>query len=187
MQSIHKKIALILFTITILVLCSKTIAPASVPLAHAQTCSVPSQVQNVSITFPSCTGDVCNFTQGSCAWNSVTGATQYQVTVTEVETGTTILTQQFDGSVTSTNFSVHESNTYKCDVAAINSCGTGPTGTASLLCKVDAAVTSTPTTATNNTPLVPKTLPVTGSTDNVVFIMIGSIACIIAGITLAII
>src|SRR5258708_5916344 len=57
----------------------------STPVAYAQ-CSLPPQVQNVSVTFPNCVGNSCNFTQGSCTWGGVTGATKYQVTITEVET-----------------------------------------------------------------------------------------------------
>jgi hypothetical protein len=143
-------------------------------IAEAQTCSLPAQVTGVNITFPSCTGDVCNFTQGQCTWGNVSGATNYQVTVKVVETNATVATQQVSSSITSLTFPVAQSNTYKCDVSAINSCGTGPSGTASLLCKVDAAVTTAPSPVqTQNQPItVPQTstnnqkVPVTGNTDS---------------------
>lgn len=135
-------------------------------VAYAQTCTVPSQVPNVAITFPSCTGNNCDFTQGSCSWGAVTGATGYQVTITEVETNRSVQSQQVASSVTTNTFPVSESNTYRCDVAASNACGNGAIGTAALLCKVDAAVTTTP--APTTPPAVPTATPaprmlVTGS------------------------
>jgi len=158
-----------------------------VPVVNAQSCTTPSQVQNVLVTFPSCdTSGVCNFTQGSCTWAATTGATSYQVNVTEVETGASIVNTQVTSSVTSEVFNVNQSNTYKCDVSAINSCGTsGPSGSYSLLCKVDAAVTVTVTPAPIQppAPTSPPKLPPTGSNDSIYFTL-GSAILIIGGIAL---
>lgn len=168
---------------------NKEINPLSV--VNAQTCSPPAQVTNVAIIFPSCVGDVCNFTQGSCTWSTVAGATNYKVIITEVETGTVITNQQVGSTVTSIIFSVAESNTYKCDISAINSCGaTGTAGTASLLCKVDAAVTTTPTptptvtTTPTPVPALAPVIPVTGNNMSLMILGIVSIMLIIGGITL---
>jgi len=168
---------------------SKNILPA--PIANAQTCPTPDQVPNVLVTYPSCVGNVCNFTQGSCSWGTVSGTTKNQVTITEVETGTVISDQQVDAATTNLAFPVKESNTYKCDVSAINSCGaTGPAGTNSLLCKVDGAVTTSPVppVSQNNQPLqTPMTLPVTGNTTPLFMLTIGGTFLLIIGVTLFII
>lgn len=125
-----------------------TSAPGGDSTSTAQTCALPAQVQNVKIDFPNCVGDQCNFTQASCSWTSLAGATKYQLTITQVDDGTTIANEQLEGSVTSKTFDVKDGFTYKCDVAAVNSCGTaGAAGSHTLLCKVDAAVDEpTPTT-----------------------------------------
>lgn len=145
---------------------------------YAQACTVPAQVPNVAITFPSCNGSNCDFTQGSCSWGSVTDATGYQVTITEVETSRTIQSQQVASTVSTNTFPVAESNTYRCDVTASNSCGSGQAGTASLLCKVDAAVTSTPAATVPPATPAPK-LPVTGS-NTPLFLLAGSALIIVA-------
>jgi len=128
---------------------------------YAQTCTTPPQVQNVEVEYPSCVGDQCNFTQASCSWTATSGASTYQVTATEVEAGTTVYNQSVPSTTTTVTFSITQNKTYKCDVAAVNSCGTaGPAGTHSLLCAADAAVTVVPTTPPTN-PTVP---PVGSST-----------------------
>lgn len=170
----------------------QTIKILSLPVANAQSCQTPAQVQNVLVTYPSCVGDVCNFTQGNCSWGSVSGATANHVVITEVETGTTIMDQQLDVSVTSTVFSVKESNTYKCDVSAVNSCGAGVAGTSSLLCKVDGAVTTTPPLPTSVPPYTNNqltqspvvTLPVAGNTNPLLVLGIGGSVLILIGVTL---
>lgn len=115
------------------------------PAEIAQSCPLPAQVQNVQVEFPNCVGDTCNFTQASCSWSSVSGATKYQVSVSQVESGESVKNEQVDGTVVRVEFPVVQNKTYKCDVAAINSCGsTGPAGSHTLLCEADALV-STPT------------------------------------------
>lgn len=133
-----------------------------IPSAHAQTCTTPAQVPNVEVTYPSCVGDQCNFTQASCSWGQVTGAANYQVTATEVESGSIVFNQSVVSTTTSVTFNITQNKTYKCDVAAKNSCGTsGPIGTHSLLCAADAAVTTNPTSP----PVVANpTIPAVGST-----------------------
>lgn len=119
---------------------------AQIPSETAQSCPTPAKVQNVLVEFPSCVGDVCNFTQASCSWNSVAGATKYQVKIFQVESTEVVKDEQVEAAVTRVQFSVVQNKTYKCEVAAINSCGAvGLSGSHSLLCEVDAAlVTPTP-------------------------------------------
>lgn len=117
------------------------------PAQIAQSCPIPAQVQNVLVEFPNCVGDICNFTQASCSWSSVAGATKYQVKVSQVESGEVAKNEQVEAAVTKVEFPIVQNKTYKCDVSAINSCGTsGLAGSHSLLCAVDALV-STPTPA----------------------------------------
>ena len=120
--------------------------PSQAPEQTAQqSCPVPAAVQNVQVEFPNCTGDICNFTEASCSWSSVAGATKYQLKITEVDTGRVVKDEQVEAAIIRTVFPIIQGNTYKCDVSAINSCGaSGAIGTHSLLCKADAAVV-TPT------------------------------------------
>lgn len=134
---------------------SEEIVPTSPVSQTTQACPVPAAVQNVLVEFPNCEGDVCNFTQARCTWSSVAGAAQYQIKVTEVDTTTVIKNQPVEASVTKLIFPVIQNRTYQCDVSATNSCGTtGPAGSHSLLCEVDAAI-ATPTLP----PPIPTPLP----------------------------
>lgn len=134
---------------------------------HAQSCTVPTQVQNVSITYPNCVDGNCNYTQGNCSWDALTGATGYNVVVTAVGTSTQVLNQQAITPISSI-FTVSASDTYRCDVSAVNACGTGAIGTSSLLCNTELVPTTTTTTTTTvpapTTITVPQpTLPPPGS------------------------
>ncbi|HVZ66787.1 MAG TPA: hypothetical protein VG917_00835 [Patescibacteria group bacterium] len=111
----------------------------------AQSCPTPATPTGVLVEFPSCIGSQCNFTQAKCSWGSVSGAASYKLVVTEVETGTVVVNETPDAATTSKVFNVNANKTYKCDVSAVNSCGaTGAASSHSLLCAVDALVT-TPT------------------------------------------
>lgn len=117
-------------------------APAVV---QQTSCPTPAQVQNVQVEFPNCVGDICNFTQASCTWSSVAGATKYQLKISQVESGEAVRDEQVEAAVTRVEFPIAQNKTYKCDVSAINSCGeSGAAGSHSLLCAADALV-STPT------------------------------------------
>lgn len=116
---------------------------------NAQTCTTPAQVPNVQVAYPSCdSNDFCDFTKATCSWGSVSNAVSYSVKSTEVETGTIVYNQSVAATLSTVTFSITQGKTYKCDVSAVNSCGTaGPAGTHSLLCQIDAVVTTTPTIA----------------------------------------
>ena len=144
-----------------------------VQLAHAQTCTLPTQVQNAAITYPNCdSGGNCNYAEGKCSWDTLANATGYNVVVTTVGASTEVLNQQAITSV-SVAFPVATSDTYKCDVYAVNSCGTGPVATSSLLCNTDFVPTATPTATptviptTIPTSIPQATLPPTGSNASV--------------------
>lgn len=170
-------------------------APAVV---QQTSCPIPSQVQNVQVEFPNCVGDICNFTQASCSWGSVAGATKYQLKITQVESGETVRDEQVEAAVTKVEFPVVQNKTYKCEVSAINSCGsTGAAGSHSLLCAVDALV-STPTpappkptstlipTSTPTPTLIPTATPVRtiappGTFDTTLALGIGTTALLLLG------
>ncbi len=123
-------------------------------------CTVPAPVQNVLITYPNCTADNnCSLTQANCTWSAVDGATGYQLTVTETDSNTIVKTEAVTG--TSSIFDVTQGKTYQCDVQAVNSCGeSGPAGSHTLLCEVDALVSSPSPTPVVTTPPTPTpTLP----------------------------
>jgi len=126
-----------------ILICINSLMPSPLHLAYAQ-CTAPVQVTGVAIVFPNCASGTCNLTQGSCSWTAVTDATGYNVVITAVSTNTQVLNQQAYTSTT-LSFPVTTSDTYRCDVSAVNSCGTGTVGTSSLLCKAEFVVTPTVT------------------------------------------
>lgn len=146
-----KKTALILkavlvFVASIFGLVFSPLANPDVTQVFAQTCPTPPQVQNVLVEYPGCVGDTCNFTQASCSWDQVSGATQYKLTMTQVESGSVVVSETVTATSSSKIFNVVQGKTYKCEVAAVNSCGAvGLAGSHSLLCQVDALVETTPT------------------------------------------
>jgi hypothetical protein len=164
-------------------------------------CQTPEGIQNVSIDYPYCQGNQCTYSQGGCSWDPVTGVSQYTVTISKVEANTVVKTESV--TTTSTSFPVDSGNTYKCDVAAVNSCGTsGPIGTNQLFCELENFVdeptptvgptTTQPTVAPTvppvivptNPPYIPPTQappPTVGNTSNAIMIGLGSLAMIIIG------
>ncbi|OIP58061.1 MAG: hypothetical protein AUK12_01850 [Candidatus Levybacteria bacterium CG2_30_37_29] len=109
-------------------------------------CTTPGTPANVLITYPVCEGANCNFTQAQCTWEAATSVATYAIVVTEVDSGTIVKSETLASSVLTYTFAVTNNKTYKCDVTAVNSCGTaGATGTYSLLCQTDVVnPTSTP-------------------------------------------
>lgn len=110
---------------------------------------VPDTVTGVLVEYPECQGDSCSFTQASCSWNAVSGASSYNYVITEVDTSTQIQSATVDSSTLRVVFPVTQERTYKCDVFATSSGGeSGGTGTHSLLCSTEGLIdTPTPTTA----------------------------------------
>ena len=174
-------------------------------LSQAQTpgggsCQVPAQVSNVQISFPYCdSNNQCSFVQAECKWDAIPTATSYQLTILEVDTNTVVKNELITGA-TNVVFPVTQNKTYQCDVAAINACGeSGPVGTNSLLCAVDAAISQTPTPTVpqviaSPTPTLPPgitpinvtntpvpTLPPAGATENTIMFGAAAVLLIIVG------
>lgn len=134
--------------------------------AQTPACTPPTAPSNVAIEYPSCPNNAsCNFNLASCSWDAYTGATNYKVKATEVDSGTVVLDQTFPGTQTKTDFTVTPNKTYRCEVAVVSSCGTGPNGREELLCAIEAIVTSpSPTATPSATPSPsPSPTPVTSS------------------------
>lgn len=132
---------------------------------QAQSCSAPAVATGVTVEYPGCNGSSCDLAQASCAWASQSDASSYNVTVTEVETGTIIKNNESQlSSTTKILFAITQGRTYKCDVVAVSACG-GLAAAASdqLLCEADALIdTPTPTQVVNAptaTPIPPTATP----------------------------
>lgn len=180
---IQKIILLILFTVLAL-----SFSPQKV---NAQACAAPATATGVTVEYPGCaTGTSCDLAQASCAWNSQSDASSYNITVTEVETGTIIKNNETQPSTTTkVLFNITQNRTYKCDVVAVSSCG-GLAAAASdqLLCEADALLEPTPTTAVvpTATPVPPTATPVLkpGGPMQTIAVIGGIFVIIIGGILL---
>ncbi len=182
------KIRLLPLFVTILGFGLLVLAPSALPKpsalvpqvqAQAQACPVPDQVSSVLVEFPSCNGAQCSFVNASCSWGAVANASSYNLTVTEVESGKVVKSESEPTATTKVTFPVTQGKTYKCDVAAVNSCGnTGATGTFSLLCQVQGGGTIAPT------PTPPAKLPKTGSAETTLLLAFGGLGFMLAGTAL---
>ena len=149
--------------------------------------SVPATVTGVLVEYPECTGDSCSFVQASCSWTAVSGATSYNYTVTEVDTGTQVQTSTVDTATLRVVFPVTQERTYKCDVFASNATGSGGTGTHSLLCSAEGLLDPTvaPTTPPAATALPTKPpIESPGAFENTAIILGGVALVIIGGLAL---
>lgn len=108
--------------------------------ALAQSCPLPGAPTNVLVEYPGCVGDNCSLVQASCSWGAVAGATSYSVKITETDTSTLIKSETVTTNDTYI-FPVTQNRTYRCEVSAINSCGTGPASQHELLCEVEGLTT----------------------------------------------
>lgn len=111
-------------------------------------CPAPGTPATVTLSYPLCeqgqTGESCQFDKAGCVWEAVSGATKYNIKVTEIETGAVISSEQV--TTTKKNFSVVQGRTYKCEVSAVNECGSvGETNEDTIVCEVDALLSPTPT------------------------------------------
>lgn len=128
-------------------------------------CEIPETVSDVKVEFPGCDGDECSFTQASCAWGEHGSASEFQVKITEVESGNVVREQRYPADTTKIIFEVTQNKTYKCEVKAVSACGSVSEATSDqLTCSVDGLVPSTtpeptPTTVVVNTPTPTTAIP----------------------------
>lgn len=160
--------------------------------AEAQACAAPATPSGVTVEYPGCNGSTCDLQQASCTWNSQSDAASFNVTITEVETGTVIINNQSQPSDTlKITFPITQGRTYKCDVIAVSSCGgLSAAGTDQLLCEADAIIdTPTPTqpaapTATQVPPTATPTIEPPGGVVQTASIIGGIMVLIVGGILL---
>jgi hypothetical protein len=127
--------------------------PAIVSNVTAQSCTTPPQVSTVEVNYPSCAGAQCSFVEADCTWDAVSGAANYSVKITEVETGTVVKNVTAGGSATSYTFPVTQGKTYRCETSAVNACGTsGPAGVGEAICEVDGTLDPVPSSTPTPTP-----------------------------------
>jgi len=118
--------------------------PSPTPPLNTLTSAAPATPQNVLVEYPSCTDLDCSFLAASCAWDAVSDAANYQLKVTEVDTGTVVYDQSQAASVNKIVFPVVQNKVYQCDVTALNADGQASgTGSHSLLCQTDGIVEPT--------------------------------------------
>lgn len=151
----------------------------------AQACAAPAVPTGVTVEYPGCNGESCDLTTASCAWNTQADAASFNVTVTEVETGTIVMNNESQVSTTTkVNFAITQGRTYKCDVVAVSSCGgLSAAGTDQLLCEADAIIdtpTPVPPTPTPIPPTATPTIEPPGSFIQTVSIF-GGIAILLVG------
>jgi hypothetical protein len=94
---------------------------ASAPAATAQPPVVPSIPTGASPGSTSSPGPTQSGAQATLRWNSVTGATNYDLGVRDMSTNALVIDQRVSG--TSFNFSMQQGRTYKWNVAACNDAG----------------------------------------------------------------
>lgn len=163
--------------------------------AQAQSCSAPAIASGVTVEYPGCNGSSCDLVQASCAWASQADAASFNVTVTEVETGTVIKNNESQLSTTTKIlFNITQGRTYKCDVVAVSACGGLATATSDqLLCEADALIdtpTPSPTTvvsgptATTAPPTATPTIAPPGDILQTATIIGGILIAIVGGILL---
>ncbi len=127
--------------------------PAIVSNVTAQSCTTPPQVSTVEVNYPSCAGAQCSFVEADCTWDAVSGAANYSVKITEVDSGTVVKNVTVGGSSTSYTFPVTQKKTYRCETSAVNACGTsGPAGVGEAICEVDGGLDPVPSATPTPTP-----------------------------------
>lgn len=157
--------------------------------AYAQACSPPAVATGVTVEYPGCNGSSCDLVQASCAWNSQADAASFNVTVTEVETGTIIKNNESQpAATTKVLFPITQGRTYKCDVVSVSACGgLAASSSDQLLCEADAIIdtpTPAPPTATPVPPTHTPTIAPPGGIVQTASIVGGILILIVGGILL---
>lgn len=108
-------------------------------------CTAPGNVSNLRISYPHCnTGNTeCSLTQANCSWSAASGAANYNVKITEVDSGRLVGEEVVTGGSTNLVFPVNQGSTYRCVVSARNSCNvSGAEESVDALCSVQGILSS---------------------------------------------
>ena len=84
----------------------------------------------------------CPANGASCAWDGVSGATSYKVTVVDKTTNDVVVSQTISG--TSISFTPIIEHTYQCSVQAVNDCGVSSLASGENTCRSNVTPTVTP-------------------------------------------
>lgn len=149
--------------------------------AQTPACTPPSAPSNVVMEYPSCpTSASCNFSLATCSWDAYSGATEYRVKATEVESGTVVKDESVPSSQTKIDIPVTANKTYRCEVAVVTTCGTGPNGRDEILCAVELFNNPSPTATPSATP-APTATPTPSTTPTPAPLTCGSVGCANSG------
>ncbi len=135
--------------------------PATPPAQTQQeACPAPAAPASTTVQYPHMDGDNFELTQADCGWESVEEATTYNISITETDTGKLIRDDSVPASTTGVTFPVTQGMTYKCEIEAVNDCGTVSAVTADeQICSTEGLIISPSPTAPPVTP-IPTTPPV---------------------------
>lgn len=104
------------------------------------------------IPTPTPTVPVCREDEGICSWDSLDGASQYEIKIIDTDTGEEIKSGTVSSPETQFTFPFQPGSTYKCSVTAINQCGTGKLKEGSpVTCQESPTPTLTPTITPSTT------------------------------------
>lgn len=169
--------------------------PVSAQDGSDATCTDPGVVQNVTVNYPNFTDTETDFNSANCTWDANTSATTYNVKITNVDTEAVVDEKTLAPDELTLVFPVAQKGTYRCEVAAVNSCNVaGTAGFDQQVCGADAMVTETPSpivteapTATptavivTEAPTAKPTLPPTGSVGTIATVGVGGIILMLIG------
>lgn len=172
--------------------------PVSVQDGSGSTCTDPGVVQNVTVNYPNITETESDFNSANCAWDANSNAANYHVKITNVDTEAVVDEKTLTPDQLTLAFPVSQKGTYRCEVAAVNSCNVaGTAGFDQQVCGVDAmltetpsptappivteAPTATPTAIVTQAPTVKPTLPPTGSIGTIATVGVGGIILMLIG------
>lgn len=103
----------------------------------------------------------CSSVQASCLWDALSTATSYSVRVIDTSNNQVIKSQTV--TTTSLTFPFQTGRTYRCEVSAVNNCGTGGVSQAINTCTAlpSPTPTFTPSPTLTNTPTLTPTATLT--------------------------
>ncbi len=166
----------------------------------------PGEIDDVTVDYPSITGDSADWDSASCTWAVNPNAASYNLKVSKVDPNTgnilaVVKDESVTGGVSKDIFAVTRGDTYKCEVAAVNTAGVaGVSNFDQQTCIVDGLADPSPTvpptvtvapSASPTATLIPTvavptsapkpTLPPTGNIGTVATVGIGGVILMLIG------
>lgn len=156
---------------------SPTVPPAQ---PQQEACPAPAAPAATTVQYPHLDGDNFELTQADCGWEPVEEAATYNISITETDTGNVIRDDSVPASTTGVSFPVTQGMTYKCEIEAVNDCGTVSAVTSDeQICSTDGLIISpsptqppvvtvaptTPPPVVTTAPTIQPTPPATGTAE----------------------